>query len=235
MSNYTRIPSSDTNTDATSYGSNESLKTPSSPSSKTGTLDKRNLPPLAPVLTQSIKPRKNSSTGRHKHDNDDEQDVEEYEELKEVVSNRLIKLIGVPKPTELSEVNALDSQEPLAVNTLGTPIKPSTNDSEKDSSYHFYQTQLVDVIEAQNEDPFTLESFESLIIAHAERGKDFILARVITADPQDSTKFYYSYYAAHHINKVLFRTQPAEGLLHRMRAKNVKLLIISFVLFFFKL
>ncbi|KNE66233.1 hypothetical protein AMAG_10472 [Allomyces macrogynus ATCC 38327] len=38
--------------------------------------------------------------------------------------------------------------------------------------------------------------------------------------PNDETKFYYSYYAAHHINKVLFRTQPEEGLLHRMKAKN---------------
>jgi hypothetical protein len=39
-------------------------------------------------------------------------------------------------------------------------------------------------------------------------------------DPNDSMKYYYSYYAAHHINKVLFRTEPSLGLLHRMRAKN---------------
>ena len=47
-----------------------------------------------------------------------------------------------------------------------------------------------------------------------------ILFSVTTRDPQDESKLYYSYYAAHHINKVLFRTQPDQGLLHRMRAKN---------------
>ncbi|KAI8621350.1 hypothetical protein BC830DRAFT_1039243, partial [Chytriomyces sp. MP71] len=47
----------------------------------------------------------------------------------------------------------------------------------------------------------------------------FLLARVVTVDPQEETRFYYSY-SAHHINKVLFRTQPEEGLLHRMKAKN---------------
>ncbi len=40
-------------------------------------------------------------------------------------------------------------------------------------------------------------------------------------DDQDS-RLYFNYYAAHHINKVLFRTQPEEGLLHRMKAKNVR-------------
>ncbi|CAG8739046.1 15533_t:CDS:2, partial [Acaulospora morrowiae] len=63
-------------------------------------------------------------------------------------------------------------------------------------------------------------SFETLIQQHAEKGKDFILARVTTADSLDESKTYQSYYSAHHINKVLFRTQPEQGLLHRMKAKN---------------
>ncbi|KAI9221017.1 hypothetical protein BC828DRAFT_347697 [Blastocladiella britannica] len=87
---------------------------------------------------------------------------------------------------------------------------------------------MVDIIDAENEDPFTLEPFESLLELCAEKGKDFILARVVTVDPHDEHKFYHSYYAAHHINKVLFRTQPEEGLLHRMKAKNV--LFNSFLL-----
>ncbi|KAI8923207.1 hypothetical protein BC831DRAFT_472345 [Entophlyctis helioformis] len=78
----------------------------------------------------------------------------------------------------------------------------------------------MDILDAENEDPFTLESLESLVHSHAQKGLDFILARVTTVDPDDEQRFYYSYYAAHHINKVLFRTQPEEGLLHRMRAKN---------------
>jgi hypothetical protein len=81
--------------------------------------------------------------------------------------------------------------------------------------------KLIDVFDAGNEEPFTLETLDSLIQMHWERNIDFVLARVTTVDSCDENKFYYSYYAAHHINKVLFRTQPEEGLLHRMRAKNV--------------
>ena len=91
-------------------------------------------------------------------------------------------------------------------------------------SNSFFENQVVDVLDALNEDPFTLECFESLLRVHAEKGKDFILARVTTVDPADETRLYYSYYAAHHINKVLFRTQPEEGLLHRMKAKNVRII-----------
>ncbi|RKO99439.1 hypothetical protein CXG81DRAFT_1501, partial [Caulochytrium protostelioides] len=79
---------------------------------------------------------------------------------------------------------------------------------------------LVDVIDASSEDPFTLESFQSLARLHALAGKDFLIARVVTLDPDDPSREYFSYYAAHHINKILFRTQPEQGLLHRMRAKN---------------
>ncbi|KAJ3093815.1 hypothetical protein HDU97_008987 [Phlyctochytrium planicorne] len=79
---------------------------------------------------------------------------------------------------------------------------------------------IVDVIDSLNEDPFTLETFEELVTLHANHGKDFVIARVTTVDPDDENRFYYSYYAAHHINKVLFRTQPEEGLLHRMKARN---------------
>lgn len=84
-----------------------------------------------------------------------------------------------------------------------------------------YPEELIDVIDAkETEEPFTLEVFEDLVKMHLERNKDFILARVTTIDTVDPNRFYYSYYAAHHINKVLFKTQPEEGLLHRMQAKN---------------
>ncbi|KAG0206905.1 hypothetical protein BGX28_001774 [Mortierella sp. GBA30] len=84
----------------------------------------------------------------------------------------------------------------------------------------YYTTVEIDQLDALDEDPFTLDSFENLMRLHANKGKDFILARVTTQDPNDSTKHYHSYYGAHQINKVLFRTQPEEGLLHRMKARN---------------
>ncbi|KAG0374611.1 hypothetical protein BGX24_010183 [Mortierella sp. AD032] len=83
-----------------------------------------------------------------------------------------------------------------------------------------HMTAVVDELDAMDEDPFTLDSFENLMRMHASRGKDFIIARVTTQDPSDENKHYHSYYGAHQINKVLFRTQPDEGLLHRMKARN---------------
>ncbi|KAF9305960.1 hypothetical protein BGZ74_008181 [Mortierella antarctica] len=84
----------------------------------------------------------------------------------------------------------------------------------------YFSATVVDELDAQDEDPFTLDSFENLMRMHAAKGKDFILARVTTQDPNDESKHYHSYYSAHQINKVLFRTQPDEGLLHRMKARN---------------
>jgi hypothetical protein len=86
-----------------------------------------------------------------------------------------------------------------------------------------HTTPFIDIIPSQNEDPFCLETFETLIEAHARQNKDFVIARVMTNDPQDEKRLYYSYYQAHHLNKVLFRTQPEEGLLHRMKARNVSI------------
>ncbi|KAF9102993.1 hypothetical protein BGX27_010787 [Mortierella sp. AM989] len=84
----------------------------------------------------------------------------------------------------------------------------------------FFSKTVVDELDALDEDPFTLDSFENLMRLHASKNKDFILARVTTQDPNDENKLYHSYYGAHQINKVLFRTQPDEGLLHRMKARN---------------
>lgn len=78
---------------------------------------------------------------------------------------------------------------------------------------------LVDVISSSIDDPFSLESFEIIIRNRARVGKDFIIARVKTVDAVGDKNLFH-YYCAHQINKVLFRTQPEEGLLHRMKAKN---------------
>lgn len=112
--------------------------------------------------------------------------------------HKFISIIGAPPPPS-------DSRE----TGHSTAILPAANPCE-----------VVDVLDAMDEDPFTLETFESMINLHAEKELDFLIARVQTVDPDDDSRFYYSYYAAHHINKVLFRAQPEEGLLHRMRAKN---------------
>ncbi|CAI2169940.1 12427_t:CDS:2 [Funneliformis geosporum] len=115
------------------------------------------------------------------------------------MSERVIQFIGgghSNKRTKLKENNTENSTE-------------SEND-----------TSILHSLDATTEDPFTLESFDTLIQQHAEKNKDFIIAKVTTVDPLDELKYYHSFYSGHHINKILFRTQPDQGLLHRMKAKN---------------
>lgn len=76
------------------------------------------------------------------------------------------------------------------------------------------------VMDATDEESFTLDSFDRLIRKAYGQGKSFLLARVTTEDPHDPERLYHSYYSAHHINKVLFRTQPELSLLHRMKSQN---------------
>jgi len=86
--------------------------------------------------------------------------------------------------------------------------------------YEVDEEKYIDKINGNNEDPFTLETFKDLIYMYSKKNKDFIIARIKTSDPSGNNKYFYSYYDAHHINKVLFKTQPELSLLHRMQAKN---------------
>ena len=133
----------------------------------------------------------------------------------------LLRLVGMPQPNVIDATHSMapgfaTSEESATLNALAFPTLEEGEESDR---------KLVDTVDATNEDPFTLESFEDLIRAHADKGKDFLLARVVTMEERtdgsdEPGRLYYSYYSAHHINKVLFRTQPEEGLLHRMKSKN---------------
>lgn len=77
------------------------------------------------------------------------------------------------------------------------------------------------ILDCAAEESFTLETFGGLLKAARAAEKDFIIARVTTLDPAaDKPQLFHSHYSAHHLNKILFRTQPEEGLLHRMKSRN---------------
>lgn len=141
-----------------------------------------------------------------------------------------IRLMGMPPPGLMDPSHSqgtgfASSKEALELNNLAFP---------KLLSAETHSAKEIDILDATKEDPFTLESFEGLIKTSMKLGKDFIIARVVTMDggdmpvngndedavPLSQRKLFFSYYAAHTINRVLFRTQPEEGLLHRMKAKN---------------
>lgn len=106
-------------------------------------------------------------------------------------------------------------QQPVQLGENGDEVQPEPIALATTTSMPEWES-----IDAMDEECFTLEPFESLIQTCTRANKEFILARVTTEDPADPSKHYFSYYAAYQINKVLFRTQPAEGLLHRMKARN---------------
>ena len=77
------------------------------------------------------------------------------------------------------------------------------------------------ILDCDAEESFTLETFGNLLKAARGAHKDFIIARVTTLDPTGiKPQLYHSHYSAHQINKILFRTQPEEALLHRMKSRN---------------
>ena len=92
---------------------------------------------------------------------------------------------------------------------------PSSVDAARLNQLSYTDTEAE--IDADMEDPFMLETFADLIEGHHAHGKDFIIARIIT---ECEGKLYANFYDGHQINRILFRTQPEEGLLHRMKAKN---------------
>ncbi len=114
-----------------------------------------------------------------------------------------------PPDAEMSELASSDEGGYGAgkdIEAFGNPDLVNTHDPE--------------YLDTAQEETFTLDSFESLIRVARAANKAFILARVTTVDPKNLTRLYYSYYSAYQINKVIFRTQPDEGLLHRMRSRN---------------
>ena len=154
---------------------------------------------------------------------------------------RFIELIGMP-PADIvnghsgtaaamvdaqgRELSGLPSStEAQHLNRLSFPPVPKAASSDIDVVPKETIT-VVDRLDVEMEDPFVLESFDSLIQAHFDLGMDFILARVVSSthptasDIKSKDNIYVNYYAAHQINKSLFRTQPDEGLLHRMKTKN---------------
>jgi hypothetical protein len=128
----------------------------------------------------------------------------------------LIRLIGAPTiditdARRIARDDQSGGEKPVeAVNEEMCDLESPNVEIMQDGEY----------LDAANEETFTLDTFESLIRAARTRGKTFLLARVTTVDPENLTRLYFSYYAAHQINRVIFRTQPEEGLLHRMKSRN---------------
>lgn len=137
----------------------------------------------------------------------------------------LIRLLGAPildlseAQRQVNEEKELDEKTELSPGTSEGDATISNSLSTPSDVAHV-NTHDAEYLDAANEETFTLETFESLIRNSRRAGKAFLLARVTTVDPKNLSRLYYSYYSAYQINKVIFRTQPEEGLLHRMRSKN---------------
>ena len=78
----------------------------------------------------------------------------------------------------------------------------------------------LDLIDADENEIFTLEAYKKLISEARKLDKEFILARVTTSDPNNSGDLFTYFYSAFEINKLLFKYESNRRLLHRMRVKN---------------
>lgn len=78
----------------------------------------------------------------------------------------------------------------------------------------------LDLVDADENEVFTLELFRKLINESRKLNKDFLIARITTADPNDQSMFYNYYYSAFEMNKILFKYESNRKLLHRMKVKN---------------
>ncbi|KAJ3126714.1 hypothetical protein HK098_007170, partial [Nowakowskiella sp. JEL0407] len=128
---------------------------------------------------------------------------------KNLQEQQFIRIVGKPKPYSST---AHRTHRKKSIPSESTAAKPEDQKQKTTAHPEIQQT-------CKTTTATTIDSIDP-IIDILDSGKDFIIARAKTDDPNDSSRSYYSYYAAHNINKVLFRTQPEEGLLHRMRAKN---------------
>ncbi|ELA48396.1 hypothetical protein VCUG_00005, partial [Vavraia culicis subsp. floridensis] len=79
---------------------------------------------------------------------------------------------------------------------------------------------VMDEINGNESETFTLEEFRKIILDFRKCEKDFILARVTTPDPYRQDVLYNYYYIASEVNKVLFKYESNRRLLHRMKVRN---------------
>ena len=68
-----------------------------------------------------------------------------------------------------------------------------------------FKVNVMDCISADIEEPFSNYSFDKILGLHSSNSTSFICARIKARDPKNSSKFIFSYYSAHLINKVLFQ------------------------------
>jgi Domain of unknown function (DUF5092) len=109
-----------------------------------------------------------------------------------------------------SDIENINRAESLAMDIL---LMGGPNIS-GDSNFH------LDRIDATEVEPFTLEPFKRSILDTRKVGKDYIVARVTTSDPNNSSLLYNYYYSAMEINKILFKYESDRHLLHRMKVRN---------------
>lgn len=63
----------------------------------------------------------------------------------------------------------------------------------------------IHIFSVAEEDAFTLESFENLMLSYTAAKKDLILARVVTTSESVPPQQFSSVYTAHPLNRLLFR------------------------------
>ena len=117
--------------------------------------------------------------------------------------------------TRRKEDHENDERPLSSISTFGGVPGQQSRASNSASSNNW---PLLATIPLTHPDPFTLDPLSRLVRLCISHTTDLLLARVTTSS--STGQLFHDIYPAHAINKVLFRTQPEEGLLHRMKCRN---------------
>jgi hypothetical protein len=138
------------------------------------------------------------------------------------VRHGVLEIVGCPKavideagqPGARRKEDLEDDELPLSsISTFGGAAGQQQRAPNSASSW-----PLLATIPLTHPDPFTLDPLSRLLRLCLNHKTDLVLARVTTTSSTGA--LFHDIYPAHAINKVLFRTQPEEGLLHRMKCRN---------------
>jgi len=135
-------------------------------------------------------------------------------------------LLNEPEPNNSSAQDPLRTQSSCTIKLVdGPPLDPVLlhgRDSESEQEASEKQLGVFTNLSCNEIEFYSSFTFISLLRAARESEKLFILARVVSLAPDHHEIPQVNYYRGYSINKALFRTEEAQGMLHRLKCNDPK-------------
>ncbi|KJE93485.1 hypothetical protein CAOG_04272 [Capsaspora owczarzaki ATCC 30864] len=116
---------------------------------------------------------------------------------------------GEPDPSAHLPQTSVAEPSDLVTIRIGQSNASNTAATARDSERHTHARNIVDYVSADEDEPFTLETFAELMESHLAAGKAFIIARVRTGENADGSAIW-THYSALHLCKIMFANERGE-------------------------